>query len=514
MENQEMLRGINEQYPDYTAEIEAINKEGVTVALLQRIINKHRPNMLRSKSLYNRYQALNGCVPIFNREPRFNDSADVINNKVNNDYFSEIIDFKVGYFAGVPISYSYSDTLESKEDTADIGDTAEEAEEARDEASKALSDFIARNNMFDVDMEVTKYASICGYAGRLLYHDPDGEERVMAVAPFETIILSETGNISEPTYAIRYYKVKDINDKEILKVEFYDSDTIQFYEGHLSDLVLVGTKPNLYGYCPLQGIQNNKELTGDAEKVIALIDAYDKSVSDMSNEVESFANSYMVFENVNIDDDEIRKAQASGAIKFYSGASQGKVYFLTKDNSGTFIENHLKRLEENIYRFSKTPNLSDSAFGTASGVALKFKLTGLEAKCGMFQAKMITAGNYMFKAWAGAMAKKQIKIDPLQCIMEFKRNFPLDILSEAQACQQLIAAGLPKRLAYQIALSAVDDIDYVMQLIEEEQNGIPSLLTDLPTDLPENNVKDFEPTEQVTSGLEDVKEDTTLTINS
>lgn len=205
MENQEMVRGVNELYPDYTAEIEAINKEGVTVELLQRIINKHRPNMLHNKRLYNRYQALNGCVPIFNREPRFNDSADVINNKVNNDYFSEIIDFKVGYFAGVPISYSYSDTLESKEDTADIGDTAEEAEEARDEASKALSDFIARNNMFDVDMEVTKYASICGYAGRLLYHDTDGEERVMAVAPFETIILSETGNISEPTYAIRYY---------------------------------------------------------------------------------------------------------------------------------------------------------------------------------------------------------------------------------------------------------------------------------------------------------------------
>ena len=119
MENQAMLRGINEQYPDYTAEIEAINKEGVTVALLQRIINKHRPNMLRSKSLYNRYQALNGCVPIFNREPRFNDSADVINNKVNNDYFSEIIDFKVGYFAGVPISYSYSDTLETVQFTDD-----------------------------------------------------------------------------------------------------------------------------------------------------------------------------------------------------------------------------------------------------------------------------------------------------------------------------------------------------------------------------------------------------------
>ena len=188
------------------------------------------------------------------------------------------------------------------------------------------------------------------------------------------------------------------------------------------------------------------------------------------------------------------------------------MYFLTKDNNGTFIENHLKRVEQNIYRFSKTPNLNDSAFGTASGVALKFKLTGLEAKCGMFQAKMITAGNYMFKAWAKAMEKKQIKIDPLQCVMEFKRNFPLDILSEAQAAQALIGAGLPKRVAYQIALSAIDDIDYVMQLIEEEKDGIPSLLTDLPDDddlEEETEENNFQPTEEETPDT-----DTTLTYNS
>lgn len=64
--------------------------------------------------------------------------------------------------------------------------------------------------------------------------------------------------------------------------------------------------------------------------------------------------------------------------------------------------------------------------------------------------------------------------------MNFKRNFPLDLLSEAQATQQLIAAGLPKRVAYEIALSCVDDVEYVMQQIEEEKDGIqvPSLVDD------------------------------------
>lgn len=289
-----MSRKIREQYPDYSAYIEAIQTEGLSPTLLSKIIDKHKYNAEYNKKLYERYQVLEDRVPIFLRQPRFEDGSDVVNNKVNNDYFSEIIDFKVGYFAGEPIAYSYSDTREAKETTADTGDSMLEAEEARDIASKALSDFVTRNNMFDVDMECTKYASICGYSGRLLYHDPDGNERVMAVAPYETIILSETGEMHEPTYAIRYYKRKDINDVEYLKVEFYDSDNIYFFKGTLYNLELVETKKNLYGYCPLQGIANNKELLGDAEKVLELIDAYDRTMSDCSNEVESFANAYMV----------------------------------------------------------------------------------------------------------------------------------------------------------------------------------------------------------------------------
>ena len=38
----------------------------------------------------------------------------------------------------------------------------------------------------------------------------------------------------------------------------------------------------------------------------------------------------------------------------------------------------------------------------------------------------------------------------------------------------MIASGLPKEIAYD-QYSFVDDLDYVMQLIDDEKNGIPSL---------------------------------------
>lgn len=463
------MRTLRDLYPDYTAEIEELDKNGISEQLLQRIIHKHRFNSRYNKKLDDRYKVVKEGLPILNRKSRFDDNE--INNKVNNDFFGEIIDFKTGYFAGKPISYYYSKTDESEEDTG--------SEAAVDEASKILSDFVVRNNMYDKDMEMTKQAAINGYCGRLFYHDLDGNERVMILPSYQTIILSKT-SICEPEYAVRYFLTTDIHDNKIWKVEFYDSDYIYYYEGNLSSLEFVKQDANLYDYCPLQGIPNNNELIGDAEKVLQSIDDYDRTVSDNSNDIESFSNAYMVYENIVAGDDEIEKSQKSGAIKFRTGPNGGKVYFLTKDINDTFTENHLNRLERNIYKNSKTPNLNDESFGNASGISLKFKLLGLETKCGMFQAKVDCAGIYMFKLLASAWRKKTIDVDPLQCYMEYSRNFPLDITGEAQAAQTLINLGMPLEYVIEKALSFVngDDMEYIMQLIEEQKANVPSLFDD------------------------------------
>ena len=465
-----MARTKEQCYPDYSAQLDILRENGLSVELLIKIIEKHKANSDYNRALYERYQTLESGVPIFSRELRFKDEDEPINNKINNDFFGEIVDFKTGYFAGKPIGYTYSMNDEAEEETGGSAGV--------DEASKALTDFVTRNSMFDKDMEMTKHAAVYGYAGRLFYIDPEGNERCMIVPGYETIVLSST-NLSEPEYAVRYYSTLDANDKEIWNVEFYDAVNVYYYQGELSNLAeSKPSQPHLFDYCPLQAIVNNDELLGDAEKVLSLIDAYDRSLSDNTNDIEAFSSAYMVFENVMLDDEEMQKAQSTGAIQFKTSPNGGKVYYLTKDVNDTFSENHLNRLEQNIYRFSKTPNLNDDAFGTASGISLKFKLTGLEAKCGMFQAKVDVAGRYMFKLLASSWIKKRIVFDPLQAYLDYSRNFPLDTLSNAQAAQALINAGLPKEIAFDIAIPEIDDVDYVMSLIEQEQAGIPPLDAD------------------------------------
>lgn len=460
-----MIRKESELYPSFSAFVDEIDNNGITTNLIYKIIQRHKPNAEYNKKLYQRYTAMSDGVPIFERMPRF-DENDPINNKVNNDFFGEIVDFKTGYFAGNPIVYGYNKGEEAEEATG--------GEEAVDIAVKTITDFTTRNNMFGVDMETTKLASIYGYAGRLFYIDLEGQERVMPVHGYETIILSNT-NIAEPQYAIRYFETSDINGNEEWIVEFYDETYVYTYKGHLSQLELVDQRLHMFDYCPLQGVANNRECLGDAEKVLALIDDYDKVLSDNSNEIESFVHAYLIFENLRIDAKTIKEGQKTGAYVFPStGTQQGKAYFLTKDINDSFTEHHLKRLEDNIYRFSKTPNLNDDTFGTASGISLKFRLHGLETKCSAFQASFMNSMQYMWKVLVSSWRKKGISIDPLQCTCEFTRNFPLDEESEARTVQALIGAGLPKEFAFS-RLSGVDDVNYIMELIEAEKGDVTPL---------------------------------------
>lgn len=468
-------RLLNMEYPDYSAEIQAIRTSGITPELLNRVIRRHQACMQHMRDLYGRYHTAADKVPVFTREPRFredgrSEAENAINNRVNNDFFSEIIDVKVGFFAGKPANYTYGEDYQAEEETGGEG--------AVEEASKALSDFVKRNNMFDIDMETTKFAAVCGYAGRLFYIDPEGNERVMVTPPYETIILTET-EMTEPEFGVRYYPYLDLDDRQAWKAEFYDGQMIQYFEGQLEALSFIEKKPHLFGYCPLQGVPNNRELMGDAEKVLALIDDYDSNYSDNSNDIEGFANAYMVFKNATIDESVMENANKTGIIQInpLDEDASYEVSYLTKNIDGTFVNSHLDRAEDNIYRFSKTPNLNDPEFSAASGMALRIKMTGLETKAGTFEAKQVSAATYMFKLLASSFAKKGIPFDPLQCSVKYNRNFPTDFLNEAQAVQALIAAGMPKQIAFK-ALSMVDDIGEVLRLIETEKDDIPDLEED------------------------------------
>lgn len=476
---------------NYRAELRALDENGgvPTIEIIKKILNKHRPKREHMLGLHNRYLSHVDGVPIFRRE--FEDPS-AINNKINNDYFSELINTKVGYFAGAPFSYSYSQLAEKEEKTENKGgilasvkslfskeNTVKQTETDIETNQKVIERFTIRNNIADKDLEITKLAEICGYAGRLLYINTDGEESIKVINPWECVILARD-EITEPSYGIWYYTEEFITEgmsKEVKTVEFYNATDCYIFEDGLQGWVLKDHFKHMFDYCPLQGIPNNRELLGGAEKVLSLIDGVDRTISDCNSEVEAFKLAYLLVYGVQIDDKTLEEAKRTGCFNIPPmGATESKIEYLTKQINDTFVENHLNRLEKNIYKFGQTPDMNDMAANGMSGIAMKLRLFPLETRCAMFERKLHAANLYMFKVLSSAWEKKQIFIDPLEIIIDYRRCMPLDLTYEVDVLAKL--DGLVSKHTALSLMSWCDNPDWEIELMEKEKSDIPEINLD------------------------------------
>jgi SPP1 family phage portal protein len=428
----------------------------VTSDIIKDLIDDHVPKRAKMLALYNRYKT--DDLPILNRE--FEDQ-NKINRKLNNSFDSEIVDTKVGYFIGNPISYQVDDVQQGYE-----------------KVDVTLGDFNLRNSIDDLDSETVKMATICGYSARLLYIDRNGQERVMNVNPWEVILVYDR-SINEPQFALRYYDVtiKD-GDKENTRtrVEWYDDQLVTYYlQDDSGEYVLdvsepVNPQPHLFDLVPVIVFPNNEEQQGDAEKVLSLIDAYDRTMSDVNSEIEQFRLAYMAFYGYDPDEATLSMARYTGAFGLDEKGEGVGIEFITKDMNDTAIENHLNRLEGNIMRFGKSVNMTDESFASnLSGVAIRYKLMALETKCITMERKMTAALRQQFKVLATAWAKKGIPVDYTNIYFQFKRNLPVNLLDEAQTTAQL--RGHVSERTRLSQLSFVDDVEWELEEMAKDNEG-------------------------------------------
>lgn len=395
----------------------------------------------RASEMKQQFEAYKGKTPILSRV--FADD-NKLNNKLVNDYRGDIVDTVTGYVFGHPIN-------------RDI-DKNKYNEAAYDLVKDVLDEFSIRNSLDDVDSEVGKMSSICGYGVKLLYINEDGEEAVTSLSPWECIFINGL--------ALRHYTVKDGNN-EIKRVEVYDNKFVREYEKHQvdGDFVLVNEFAHLFGAIPLIKYKNNEEEMGDFEKVESLIDAYERVVSDVQNEAEELRLAYMLYYGLDVTSETLKKARQTGG---FTLQEDEKIEFLTKDINIDFIKDHKATLDENIYKFAKVPNLSDENFaGNSSGVSLKFKLQGLENKAIVKERKFNSADRQMYKALQAPWNAKGIQVHYIDIFNTFTRNLPADIAAEAELAAKL--NGIVSDETLLGMLSIVDDVQYELELKEKAQ---------------------------------------------
>jgi SPP1 family phage portal protein len=459
-----------------------IDTNGITEDLIPQIIAADRENHERMRKLYQRYKAEIDGPEIFNRSALKYDQFgsnekvqrldDKVNNQLNNAFDADIVDTKVGYMFGHPITYALDKPKLKKEKKKEVN-------KKKTFFETVLEEFLLRNNAEDNDPEYGKLATICGRSARLAYIDRDGYERIKNIDPWEVSFIGD--DIHEPDYSLRHYKFD-----EVLYAEFYDDTYIYYFKQGKGKFELEDIQPHMFEYNPLFGLANNKEQKADAEKVFALIDAYDRTISDASNEIEQYRLAYLVLKGLGMDEDDAKRIKDSGIFELFEEGDDVK--YLTKDINDSLIEHHLDRLEKNILRFAKSVNFTDEAFsGNLSGVAMRYKLMALENKCITMERKFVSSLRYQFKVILSAWAKRYgfKKEDYLKLWFGFKRNLPANLLDEAQTSAQL-KGNVSERTRLSL-LSFVDDVDYELEEMQKEKDEYTRILGDVASDEIDSN---------------------------
>lgn len=420
--------------------------------IISDLIKDHQVYHDLALASYNNY--IGTDLPIQSRT--FTDPTKV-NSRISNDFRGEIVDQITGFMYGKPVNYMCADTTSDKD-------------------KKYFQKFIKGNNMDDVDLETGKYTAVCGSGSRLLYINPEGEERVMYVPSWETIFVYNR-DLTEVELAIRYYLMTEMVSgvaTYITKVEVYDKTTVNYYTNYggayVPDISIAGgpTKKHGFDLIPLIEFPNNNQKQSDFYKCDTYIDAYDRLVSDCQNEIEEFRLAYLLMMGIDCTDEELLKMKQTGCIRISSGENVD-IKYLVKEINDVFVENHKKTLLDNIYRFSKSVDISNENFtgSGASGETRKWLMVNLELKAAIKEMKFRKATMDMFKCLATVWAKKDIVIDPLGITIQVDRLYPAELLTEADI-QGKLKGVVSNRTRLSLA-SFVRDVDAEIKALEDEE---------------------------------------------
>ena len=317
--------------------------------MIKKYIELHASEKARLQKLYNYY--------LGNQDIALKTVTDTSKpcNKVTENYCSYISDFYSGYFLGNGISYNAPDSTMLEE----------------------IKQIFRYNDEQEENISVEDDASIFGLGVELLYLDADKQIRFKKVDTREIILIYDNTLEEELLYCIRYYEAADImQNTSALYVEVYTANEIIYYTdaGTLAETARTG---HIFGLVPIVPYLNNAYRLGDFEGIISLQDALNKLESCSIDEVEYFADCYLYLVGMDgTSSEDIANMKTNRALLLPENGLAG---FMTKQADDAYITNLKNRITEAIHKSSKCPALTDESFTTSSGIALKYKLLGLES---------------------------------------------------------------------------------------------------------------------------------------
>jgi SPP1 family phage portal protein len=175
-----------------------------------------------------------------------------------------------------------------------------------------------------------------------------------------------------------------------------------------------------------------------------------------------------VLEGVDAETTDIAAMKENRVLLIPEGA---KAAWLTKNANDAQVENILKRIHEAIYRIAQCPDFSSESFvgGVSSGIAIQYRLTGMETRAGKIEGLMKKALQRRVEIIAGIASLKLGEEVYRDIQIDFKRNIPEDITATINIVNALKGTVSDATLLSQIPF--ISDVNAELEAVQEQKEA-------------------------------------------
>lgn len=419
-----------------------LNRETIlTPELLKKMISRFNievePKLKKSKNYYDGVQA------ILNK--KYNDPTKPCNKSVIN-YCKNIVDSYCGYLA-TPSHISYS----SNEDIEEI------------------MNILRYNDYQSEDADFLHNALVYGTAAELMYIDMYGQTRFRLINPTQCFGIYDDSLSGDLMYFVRFYKINEWDDSNTYGVDVYSDFDVKHYtmEGANGDPQFIGEEPHYFSQCPANifSLPDEKSIF---DCVISLQDAANELVSAEIDDYSAFCDAYLALTGVDADPEDIAAMKENRVMVLPEGAV---AQWITKNANDAQVENILKRIHEAIYRVAQCPDFSSESFvgGVSSGIAIRYRLTGMETRAGKIEAEMKKALQRRIEIICGIASLKMGEEVFRDITISFKRNIPEDITSVVNLVNSLKGSVSDATLLSQIPF--IEDVNAELEALQTQKQA-------------------------------------------
>lgn len=387
--------------------------------LLRGVMREHARNCARLHRLQAYYE---GRHDVLRRERR----KGLPNSRVPHNYPAYISDMAAGYLIGTPIRYEYDDA----------------------EALSPLLQALRESDTQSLDAEIACQQSVFGRGVELIYADENARPRCVALDPRDAFVVYSDDETAQPLFGVYLRPEYDVRGSRVgLRVTVYTHSLIARYRCAQAAAIRepLDVINHYFGAVPLVEYWNNARETGDFERVLPLIDAYDILQSDRVNDKQQFADALLVLTGVmgiaapEESDDRTPGERLRQDKTLSLPDSSAKVEWLTKEAQESDADVLRLALANDIHKFSMVPDLTDEHFaGNLSGVAMRYKLLGLEQLTAIkerYFREGLRQRIRLIARYLSLLGSKEVNANDVRFI--FTRSLPVNDVEQAQIVSSL-----------------------------------------------------------------------------